>query len=76
MSGREVFPPIQSTNDDKCLFLPNLLIRKSPDGYTTDDLVFLWKEGDPVQVTSKLNLSRFTLLKFLTDYCTSRTNTG
>lgn len=42
-----------------------------------DDLVFLWKEGGaPVQITPKLSLSRFTLLKFKTDYCTSKTNTG
>lgn len=42
-----------------------------------DDLVFLWKEGGaPVQITDKLSLSRFTLLKFKTDYCTSKTNTG
>lgn len=45
-------------------------------GYTTEDLVFLWKEGDPVQVTKNLHLPRFTLERFLTDYCTSRTNTG
>lgn len=42
-----------------------------------DDLVFLWKEGGaPVQITESLSLSRFTLLKFRTDYCTSTTNTG
>ena len=46
------------------------------DGYTTEDLVFLWKEGDPVQVTKTLHLPRFTLQKFKTDYCTSKTNTG
>ncbi|XP_028966732.1 glutamate-gated chloride channel [Galendromus occidentalis] len=45
-------------------------------GYTTEDLVFLWKEGDPVQVTKNLHLPRFTLERFNTDYCTSRTNTG
>lgn len=47
-----------------------------PDGWTTDDLVFLWKEGDPVQVVKNLHLPRFTLEKFLTDYCNSKTNTG
>lgn len=45
-------------------------------GYTTEDLVFLWREGDPVQVTKTLHLPRFTLERFNTDYCTSRTNTG
>ncbi|KOB74919.1 Glutamate gated chloride channel, partial [Operophtera brumata] len=46
------------------------------NGWTTDDLVFLWKEGDPVQVVKNLHLPRFTLEKFLTDYCNSKTNTG
>ena len=45
-------------------------------GYTTEDLVLLWKESDPVQVTKNLNLPRFTLQKYNTSYCTSRTNTG
>ncbi|XP_076042596.1 glutamate-gated chloride channel-like isoform X3 [Oratosquilla oratoria] len=45
-------------------------------GWTTEDLVFLWKEGDPVQVTQNLHLPRFTLEKFLTEYCNSKTNTG
>lgn len=48
----------------------------SSDGWTTADLVFLWKEGDPVQVVKNLHLPRFTLEKFLTDYCNSKTNTG
>jgi anionic glutamate receptor len=51
-------------------------IQMASYGYTTDDLVFLWKEGDPVQVTKNLHLPRFTLEKYLTAYCTSRTNTG
>lgn len=46
------------------------------DGWTTDDLVFLWKDGDPVQVVKSLHLPRFTLEKFTTDYCNSKTNTG
>ncbi|KAI5705722.1 hypothetical protein M8J75_001210 [Diaphorina citri] len=45
-------------------------------GWTTDDLIFLWKEGDPVQVVKNLHLPRFTLEKFYTDYCNSKTNTG
>ncbi|XP_054153951.1 glutamate-gated chloride channel-like isoform X1 [Oppia nitens] len=51
-------------------------IQMASYGYTTDDLVFLWKEGDPVQITKNLHLPRFTLEKYLTSYCTSRTNTG
>lgn len=46
------------------------------DGYTTEDLVFLWKEGDPVQVVKSLHLPRFTLQHHVTNYCTSKTNTG
>nr|XP_042898845.1 glutamate-gated chloride channel-like isoform X2 [Parasteatoda tepidariorum] len=45
-------------------------------GYTTEDLVFLWKKEEPVQLVKTLYLPRFTLAAFLTDYCTSKTNTG
>jgi anionic glutamate receptor len=45
-------------------------------GSTTDDLIFVWKEGDPVQITKSLNLPYFTLENFYTDYCNSKTNTG
>ncbi|KAL1122563.1 hypothetical protein AAG570_002893 [Ranatra chinensis] len=51
-------------------------LRMASYGWTTDDLVFLWKEGDPVQVVKNLHLPRFTLEKFLTDYCNSKTITG
>ncbi|XP_049786000.1 glutamate-gated chloride channel-like [Schistocerca cancellata] len=51
-------------------------IRMASYGWTTDDLVFMWKDGDPVQVVRNLRLPRFTLEKFLTDYCHARTNTG
>ena len=53
-----------------------LLLLLHLDGWTTADLVFLWKEGDPVQVVKNLHLPRFTLEKFLTDYCNSKTITG
>lgn len=56
----------------KCIYS----FHHSSDGWTTADLVFLWKEGDPVQVVKNLHLPRFTLEKFLTDYCNSKTNTG
>jgi hypothetical protein len=36
----------------------------------------VWKDGDPVQVVKNLHLPRFTLEKFLTDSCNSKTNTG
>ena len=47
-----------------------------PDGYTTVDLVFQWKSGNPVQISGKLNLPRFTLASHNVDYCNSKTNTG
>lgn len=46
------------------------------DGWTTNDLVFLWKKDDPVQIVKNLHLPRFTLEKFVTDDCNSKTNTG
>ncbi|KAH7643267.1 glycine receptor subunit alpha-2-like protein [Dermatophagoides farinae] len=44
--------------------------------YSTEDLVFTWKEKNPVQVSGDINLPRFTLKDYTTKYCTSRTNTG
>ncbi|RWS21142.1 glutamate-gated chloride channel-like protein, partial [Leptotrombidium deliense] len=52
------------------------LINYFIDGYTTDDLIFLWKADDPVQVTKDIHLPRFSLQKYETRYCTSKTNTG
>lgn len=49
---------------------------KLSDGWTTNDLIFMWKEGDPVQVVKNLHLPRFTLETYRTDYCNSKTNTG
>jgi hypothetical protein len=46
------------------------------DGFTTEDLVFEWKEEDPVQVTRQLALHEFSLDSYQTNYCTSKTNTG
>jgi len=45
-------------------------------GYTTDNIVFLWKDEGPVQVTPNLHLAGLSMDKFITDYCNSRTNTG
>jgi len=45
-------------------------------GYTTDDIILSWKEGDPIQVTKMLNIPDMTLIGYNTSYCTSRTNTG
>jgi len=60
-----------------CLFdeFDNLIFGWT-DGYTTKDLIFKWKTGDPVQVTPHLALAKFTLTHFKTDHCDSHTNTG
>ena len=46
------------------------------DGWTTDDLIFKWRHGDPVQVARNMHLPRFILEKFEAEYCDSTTNTG
>ncbi|KAE9547908.1 hypothetical protein FO519_008877 [Halicephalobus sp. NKZ332] len=47
-------------------------------GYTTSDIIYSWKEYNPVQVKAGLyqSLPSFILNKVLTNYCTSATNTG
>ncbi|CAG2160809.1 unnamed protein product [Oppiella nova] len=51
-------------------------IQMASYGFTTEDLVFEWKEEDPVQVTRQLALHEFSLDSYQTNYCTSKTNTG
>ncbi|CAG0894641.1 unnamed protein product [Cyprideis torosa] len=51
-------------------------LRMASYGWTKDDLEFRWKEGDPVQIVNNLHLPRFTLEKFFTGDCSSKTNTG
>jgi hypothetical protein len=71
-------------NQQQTVVLMMLNVRKShnkgitwiADGWTTNDLEFVWKDGDPVQVVKNLHLPRFTLEKFRTDSCNSKTNTG
>lgn len=46
------------------------------DGYTTNELIILWKSYNPIQITSSLYLPDFRLVQTITDYCTSKTNTG
>lgn len=55
----------------------NLLFsRTRTDGWTTDDLQYLWKLKDPVQIVQDLHLPRFTLEKYISAYCNIKTNTG
>ena len=46
------------------------------DGWTTDDLQYLWKTLEPVQIVRDLHLPRLTLEKYISDYCNIKTNTG
>jgi cation transporter family protein len=54
----------------------NCTIEMASYGYLDEDLKFLWKEQNPVQIAKPLNLPRFTLETYDTAYCTSRTTTG
>lgn len=53
-----------------------MILFVSVDGWTTDDLQYLWKSTDPVQIVPDLHLPRFTLEKYISDYCNIITNTG
>lgn len=45
-------------------------------GWAKDDLIYKWKEKDPVQVVKDLHLPRFTLEQYKSAYCDVKTNTG
>ena len=47
-----------------------------PDGYTTDDITYLWDSRDPVQLAKSLNLPRFNIENYSSSYCNVKTNTG
>lgn len=52
--------------------------RLNLDAYTTDDIKYEWKAENPIQQKDGLrqSLPSFELQDVLTDYCTSKTNTG
>lgn len=54
----------------------NCTIEMASYGYLDDDLKFIWKEKNPVQINQPLTLPRFTLETHNTAFCTSRTSTG
>lgn len=54
----------------------NCTIEMASYGYLDEDLKFVWKRENPVQIQKPLNLPRFTLETHETAYCTSRTTTG
>jgi hypothetical protein len=52
------------------------LHKYAKDGWAKDDLIYTWKEKDPVQVVPGLHLPRFTLEQYKSAYCDVITNTG
>ena len=46
------------------------------DGYTTDDILYLWKSTGPVQIAKNLSLPRFSIENYASSYCNVKTNTG
>lgn len=54
----------------------NCTIEMASYGYLDDDLKFIWKKDNPVQINQPLTLPRFTLETYGTAFCTSRTATG
>ncbi|XP_066951349.1 glutamate-gated chloride channel-like isoform X1 [Macrobrachium rosenbergii] len=45
-------------------------------GYTTKDLILVWREETPTEISQFLHGGRFSLDRFDTGYCNSRTSTG
>nr|UOV21284.1 glutamate-gated chloride channel, GluCl4 [Ixodes ricinus] len=51
-------------------------IRMESYGHSAESLAFLWKEGDPVQVTKTLYTPEYTLERFRTEYADEALSTG
>jgi anionic glutamate receptor len=51
-------------------------MRTASFSYTQEDIIYKWKEEDPVQVTTQLHLPYYYLKKFETGTCDAQTNTG
>ena len=69
---------VKGTCPPRAHFWPSLTCFNptSVDGYTTDDITYLWKQTDPVQIAKGLNLPRFSIEKYSNSYCNVKTNTG
>ena len=52
------------------------LIKMFLDGWATDDLVYIWKRENPVQIGKGISLPRFVIEKYSSDYCNVKTSTG
>lgn len=59
-----------------CLGVSNTYSSNIADGYTTDDILYLWKDTDPVQIAQNLSLPRFSIENYDSSYCNVKTNTG
>ena len=59
-----------------CLGVSNTYSSNIADGYTTDDILYLWKDTDPVQIAQNLSLPRFSIENYASSYCNVKTNTG
>ena len=56
---------------------PILIVLTISDGWAKDDLVYVWQEGNPVQLASNLSLpGGFQLGAFGSEYCDVKTTTG
>ena len=61
---------------EKDIFMIQSFSMQYTDGWAKDDLIYKWKEKDPVQVVPGLHLPRFTLEQYKSAYCDVITNTG
>ena len=63
-------------SEDMRLIETYSILFNDADGWAKDDLIYQWKEKDPVQVVPGLHLPRFTLEQYKSAYCDVKTNTG
>ncbi|CAN7983048.1 unnamed protein product [Ixodes hexagonus] len=54
----------------------NCSIRLVSYAHTTEDVIYRWREDDPVQVSQNLYMRKFYLVHFETSDCLSQTRTG
>ena len=74
MIARHASSELQVVSVSRASIGSNVVV--TADGWTTADLIYIWKEVDPVQIVKDLNLPRFKLEQFQTTYCNTVTNTG
>jgi hypothetical protein len=68
---------VASCKIDLAFYILQLTFNFIPDGWTKNDLVYVWKEGNPVQLAGNLSLpGGFKLGAFGSQYCDVITATG